>query len=94
MVSEISWKNIIICSVVITIIMVLIEFFLDPTSYINFDFLNKFSKKIVASQYICPQRLFVNSWRTVKNSYVDETLNNQDWKYWKNRYFKQVKTLM
>jgi carboxyl-terminal processing protease len=55
--------------------------------------LKKVSKDITASQYIAPQRLFVNSWRTIRNSYVDETLNGQDWAYWKNRYFKQVKTL-
>lgn len=93
MVSEISWKNIIICSVVITIIMVLIEFFLQPTSYIQFDFLNKISRKMMASQYIAPNRLFVNSWRTIRNSYIDESLNNQDWTYWRKRYFKHIRTL-
>lgn len=92
MANDINWKNIIIYSIVITMVMVLIEFFLQPTSYIKFDFLKKFSKEIIASQYIAPQRLFVNSWRTIRNSYVDETLNGQDWTYWRNRYFKQIKT--
>ena len=93
MASEINWKNIIVCSVAVTLVMVLIEFFLQPTSYVKFDFLKNFSKEMTNSQYIAPQRLFVNCWRVVRNSYVDETLNNQDWAYWRKRYFKQIKTM-
>ena len=93
MASEINWKNIIVCSVAVTLVMVLIEFFLQPTSYVKFDFLKNFSKEMINSQYIAPQRLFVNCWRVVRNSYVDETLNNQDWAYWRKRYFKQIKTM-
>lgn len=93
MANEINWKNIITYTITLTIIMVLVEFFLQPTNYIKLDFLREFSKKMIASQYISPKRLFVNSWRTVRNSYVDETLNNQDWTYWRKRYFKHIKTL-
>ena len=93
MASEINWKNIMVCSVAVTLVMVLIEFFLQPTSYVKLDFLKNFSKEMTNSQYIAPQRLFVNCWRVVRNSYVDETLNNQDWTYWRKKYFKQIKTM-
>lgn len=43
-------------------------------------------------QKIAPKRLFINSWRIAKNLYLDDSMNNQDWKRWKNRYINKIKT--
>lgn len=45
-----------------------------------------------SQQKVAPKRLFINSWRTIKILYVDETMNHQDWNKWKKRYLKQIKT--
>ena len=60
-----------------------------------FLFNNELSRQIrmsFAKQKIAPQRLFVNSWRTIKAVYIDPTMNNQDWNRWKKRYLKEIKT--
>lgn len=91
--NEINWKNIIFYSVFLILTIVLIELFVHPMNYVKTNFIKDFFHKLTVSQYIAPQRLFINAWRTTKNSYIDETLNNQDWSYWRRRYFKHVKTI-
>lgn len=91
--NEINWKNIIFYSVFLILTIVLIELFVHPMNYVKTNFIKDFFRKLTVSQYIAPQRLFINAWRTTKNSYIDETLNNQDWSYWRRRYFKHVKTI-
>ena len=91
--SEINWKNVVFYSVFLSIVIVLVEFFIQPTDYIRFDFLKKQIEKNTFSQHIAPERLFVNAWRITRNSYVDKSLNQQDWKYWRNRYFKNIKNM-
>ncbi len=54
---------------------------------------NKLVQKTIANQSIAPDRLFINVWRTVKNSYVDESLNNQDWLRWRIRYVNHIRTM-
>ena len=39
-----------------------------------------------------PKGIFCNAWRIIKNNYVDDTFNHQDWNKWKNRYESQIKT--
>lgn len=90
---EINWKNIIFYSVFLMLTIILIELFVQPMNYVKLDFVKDFFRKIAVSQNIAPQRLFINAWRTTKNSYIDETLNNQDWSYWRRRYFKHIKTI-
>lgn len=91
--NQLNWKKIIFYSLFLTITVLCIEFFIQPESYINFNFINKFFEKMTASQYIAPKQLFVSAWRTTKNSYFDKTLNNQDWLYWKRRYIRHIKTI-
>ena len=60
-----------------------------------FLFNNETSREIrmsFAKQKVAPERLFVNSWRTIKAVYIDPTMNNQDWNRWKKRYLKKIKT--
>lgn len=91
--NEINWKNIIFYSVFLILTILLIELFVHPLSYVKTDFIKNIFRKLTASQYIAPQRLFINAWRITKNSYIDETLNNQDWSYWRRHYFKHIKTI-
>ena len=90
---EIHLKNIIFYSVFLFITIVMIYIFLKPQENIHLDFLHNFIKKITSSQNIAPQRLFINAWRITKNSYVDNSLNNQEWSRWRNRYTKHIKTM-
>jgi carboxyl-terminal processing protease len=38
-----------------------------------------------------PSGAFKKTWRIVKNSYLDSTLNHQDWGKWKKRYISEIK---
>lgn len=49
-------------------------------------------RHMFANQEIAPQRLFIASWRNIKTSYFDPSMNNQDWNKWKYRYLKYIKT--
>ncbi len=91
---EIRIKNIIFYTTFLFITINIIFYaFLNSQENINLNFIYKFMKKITASQNIAPQRLFINAWRITKNSYVDNSLNNQDWTRWRNKYTKHIKTM-
>ena len=90
---EIQQRNIIFYSVFFIITIIIFNLFFKTENYINFNIIPKTLQKITISQNIAPQRLFINVWRITKNSYVDETLNNQNWIRWRTRYFKHIKTI-
>ena len=90
---EVQQKNIIFYSVFFIITIIILTIFVRPEDDININIIHKLLKKITISQNIAPQRLFINAWRITKNSYVDETLNNQDWSKWRIRYIKHIKTI-
>ena len=90
---QIRLKTVIFYSVVILITIVAVELYLDSTKLLNFIFLYKRLDKITAAQKIAPQRLFINVWRTVRNEYVDSSMNRQNWMRWRNRYLKNIKTM-
>ena len=90
---ELKFRNIVFYSIFGLITVILADMFFRTEMNPNINFLNNFLKKITASQNIAPQRLFVNAWRITKNSYIDETLNNQDWLRWRTRYVKHIKTM-
>lgn len=91
--NEIQRKNIIFYSVFFIITIFVLNIFFSPEHYIKFNGIHELLQKITTSQNIAPQRLFINAWRITKNSYVDETLNNQDWTRWRVRYLKHIKTI-
>lgn len=41
---------------------------------------------------VSSQKLFNNSWKIIKNKYIDKDLNSQDWNYWKKHYNGKIKT--
>lgn len=90
---EVQQKNIIFYSIFLIITIIILTIFVRPEDDININIIHKLLKKITISQNIAPQRLFINAWRITKNSYVDETLNNQDWSKWRIRYIKHIKTI-
>ena len=90
---EVQQKNIIFYSIFLIITIIILTIFVRPEDNININVIHKLLKKITISQNIAPQRLFINAWRITKNSYVDETLNNQNWSKWRIRYVKHIKTI-
>jgi carboxyl-terminal processing protease len=40
---------------------------------------------------IAPKILYDRVWKLIKNDYVDQTFNNQDWEIWRHRYDEQLK---
>ncbi len=90
---DLQLKNILFYSIFLFISIVVFYILLKPQENIRLDFVHNFIKKITSAQNIAPQRLFINAWRITKNSYVDNSLNNQDWTRWRNRYTKHIKTL-
>lgn len=93
MASEIKIKNIVSCLFAVIVIIVAFDFIVKPYERFNFNFLNKFVEKTRQKQNIAPERLFINAWRMAKLEYVDETMNNQNWYRWRDRYVKQIKTV-
>ncbi len=39
------------------------------------------------------QKLFLKAWDLSKEHYYDKSLNKQDWDYWRDRYFSDIKTM-
>ncbi len=46
----------------------------------------------VNKEYISPQKLFDKTWKIIKKSYYDTSLNEQDWYRWKLHYQGKIKT--
>ncbi len=90
---EISGKNIIFYSIFAIITIIALDLFLKPENFVIKDHINNFLQTLTLRQTISPQRLYINVWRITKNSYFDETLNNQDWTRWKYKYLKYIKTI-
>lgn len=49
-------------------------------------------QSLTNSSNTTPEKLFLNSWKTIKKRYYDATLNNQNWERWKNRYKNTIQT--
>ncbi len=66
----------------------LITFFLALTAFtlLGYSFAN------VEKMDTSPKGVFNAAWRMVKNNYVDETCNHQDWEKWKKRYENSIET--
>ena len=42
--------------------------------------------------HIKPQKLFERTWKEINSGFYDESLNSQDWSYWKKHYKGKIKT--
>jgi len=50
------------------------------------------SKDLINNERVSPQELYDDSWKIVKNCYIDSSYNSQDWKRWKKHYKNKIKT--
>lgn len=50
------------------------------------------NQKSIDTTRVSPQRLFDNSWQTIKNEYYDHNFNHQHWARWKSHYQGKIKT--
>lgn len=89
---EIKINEVIICTIVILVLIIVFEIFLAPRISIRTDFISKTVSKIFVRQNISSQRLFINAWRTAKNNYADSSMNHQNWNRWRTKYLKHIKT--
>lgn len=88
-----SLKYIILYSAILIVSILAIYIYFEPLQIYHSGFINKKIDKITSAQNIAPQRLYINTWRTVKNEYVDPSMNNQNWLRWRNKYSKHIKTM-
>lgn len=93
MAGEVKIKNILSCLLIIAVLLFVFDITVKPYEKLNFNFVNKLVEKTRQSQNIAPDRLFINAWRMAKLEYVDETMNNQNWYRWRDRYVNQIKTV-
>lgn len=47
---------------------------------------------MVNKSHVSSQRLFDNTWDTIQDNYYDATMNDQQWKRWKEHYKGKIKT--
>lgn len=50
------------------------------------------SEDLKNNKHVSAQKLYDNSWKMVKNYYIDSSYNNQDWSKWKKHYKGKIKT--
>lgn len=65
---------------------------------LNYFFLSNINKDIVDKSdminhtHVSSQKLFDESWKTIRDNYYDPELNRQLWSRWKERYHGKIKT--
>ena len=50
------------------------------------------TSSVLNNESVEPKKLFLKSWRLIKNKYYDSTMNGQDWSKWNKHYINQIKT--
>ena len=48
--------------------------------------------ELINKKNVSPQKLYEESWKTVKRNYLDDSYNSQNWNRWKTRYKGKLKT--
>ena len=86
-------KNILFYTFSILIIAIIIDIKFNPLEKINYAPINNVIERIKQAQKIAPARVYINAWRTARREYTDKTMNNQDWRRWRNRYNNKIKTM-
>ncbi len=86
-------KNILFYTFSILIIAIIIDIKFNPLEKINYAPMKNAIESIRQTQKIAPARVYINAWRTARREYTDKTMNNQDWRRWRNRYNNKIKTM-
>ena len=76
---------------IITVIFVYIIYRVIMTSLLLSSPIVKQDDLINNSQ-VSAEKLYDESWRTVKKNYIDSTYNSQNWSVWRERYKNKLKT--
>ncbi|MBP7212552.1 PDZ domain-containing protein, partial [bacterium] len=50
------------------------------------------SDDLINHRQVSPQKLFDESWSTIKSNYLESDLNKQNWERWKKHYAGKIKT--
>jgi len=50
------------------------------------------TQDLVNKEKVAPEVLFNKSWKIIKNSYYDKTMNDQNWNRWEKHYKNKIKT--
>ena len=85
------YKKVLYLLIIFTISFVLFNYLSAQSAY-NGRQIGNNSSFLVNKQSTDPKRLFLKTWRIIKNKYYDPTLNRQDWSRWNRRYVDQIKT--
>jgi carboxyl-terminal processing protease len=51
---------------------------------------NKFACDVSKNEKNCSRYLFLQSWSTLKDEFLDKTLNHQNWDNWKDKYIDEI----
>ncbi|MBO6088527.1 S41 family peptidase [bacterium] len=68
---------------IITAIITANKIFIDSDGIIDDDMIDK--------TQVSSQKLFDNSWKTIRDNYYDANLNNQSWYRWREHYHGKIK---
>lgn len=87
-------------SIIGKIIYIVVVLFLSFALYscISNQYHNEFTSpdqenaSVLNNESVEPKKLFLKSWRLIKNKYYDSTMNGQDWSKWNKHYINQIKT--
>lgn len=90
---NIKIKNILFYTFSILIVLIIIDVKFHPFEKINYTPIKKGIEIVRQTQTIAPARVYINVWRIAKSEYADKSMNNQDWKRWRNRYNNKIKTM-
>ncbi len=91
--NNVDIKNIICFSGFVIIVLFAINSFFEQFQFEKQFEIKKVIDNIHQKQNIAPERLYINAWRTAKLEYADNTMNNQDWNRWRNRYHGKIKNM-
>ena len=50
------------------------------------------SEEMINREHVSSQKLFDNTWETIRENYYDATMNHQVWNRWKTHYHGKIKT--
>ena len=50
------------------------------------------NEEMINTEHVSSQKLFDNTWETIRENYYDPTLNHQVWGRWKEHYHGKIKT--
>ncbi len=86
-------KNILFYTFSILIVAIIIDIKFNPLEKINYAPINNVIDGIKQTQKIAPARVYIHAWHIARREYADKTMNNQDWRRWRNRYNNKIKTM-